>query len=206
MYSPAALPSMQRAAPAKKRRLSAITGSSSRETARIGLPALSASKRASSSPCCSSIAASASSACERSAGVRCDQSSNARRAAATARSTSSTSEIGAFHSSWPVAGLSTAMRSSPSPAAGSPSIRLRSGCDSPAIAASLAWVLGGYRFWGIGNRVLDLENAHPRGQRASPMRARRPGGRSRRHARSRLSAVPRWLEIACSTPSASSSA
>src|ERR1035438_1807893 len=62
MYSPAALPSRQRAAPAKKRRLSAITGSSSFVTASIGLPAFSASMRASSSPCRSIRSASASSA------------------------------------------------------------------------------------------------------------------------------------------------
>ena len=53
MYSPAARPSRQRAAPAKKRRLSAITGISSPLTASIGLPALSASRRAISSPCSS---------------------------------------------------------------------------------------------------------------------------------------------------------
>ncbi len=51
MYSPAARPSSTRAAPAKKRRLSAITGSSSVVTASIGLPALSASSRAISSAC-----------------------------------------------------------------------------------------------------------------------------------------------------------
>src|SRR5450759_4260442 len=69
MYSPAARPSRQRAAPAKKRRLSAITGISSFFAASIGLPAFRASVRASSSPCSSIVAASASSASARTAGV-----------------------------------------------------------------------------------------------------------------------------------------
>ncbi len=107
MYSPAARPSRQRAAPAKKRRLSAITGSSSLLTASIGLPAFSASMRAISSPCSSIASASASSACERCAGVVVDQPSNARRAARTARSTSSALDTGARAISSPVAGLST---------------------------------------------------------------------------------------------------
>src|SRR5271166_4163129 len=65
MYSPAARPSSERAAPAKKRRLSAITGISSALTASIGLPALRASRRAISSPCSSITSAIASSACAR---------------------------------------------------------------------------------------------------------------------------------------------
>ena len=66
MYSPAALPSRQRAAPAKKRKLSAITGISSFVAASIGLPALSASSFASSAPCSSTRSASASSTSARS--------------------------------------------------------------------------------------------------------------------------------------------
>src|SRR5664279_4853635 len=62
MYSPAALPPRQRAAPAKNRRLSAIAGISSLVTASIGLPALSASRRAISEPCSSITSAIASSA------------------------------------------------------------------------------------------------------------------------------------------------
>ncbi len=81
MYSPAALPSRQRAAPAKKRRLSTITGISSALTASIGLPAFSASSRAISSPCSSTTSAIANSAWERCAGVVLDHPPNARRAA-----------------------------------------------------------------------------------------------------------------------------
>src|ERR1019366_4741542 len=62
MYSPAARPSRQRAAPAKKRRLSAITGISSFLAASIGLPAFRASRRAISPPCSSIRAARARSA------------------------------------------------------------------------------------------------------------------------------------------------
>ncbi len=108
MYSPAALPSRLRAAPAKKRRLSAMTGISSFVAFSIGLPAFSASSRASSFPCSSIRSASASSAAERCAGVVFDHPSNARRAAITALSTSSGVEIGARAISSPVAGFSTA--------------------------------------------------------------------------------------------------
>src|ERR1700730_17643838 len=123
MYSPAARPSRQRAAPAKKRRLSAITGISSLCTAASGLPAVSASVRASSSALSSITCAIASSALERSAGVVRDQPSNARRAARTARSTSSALERGARAISSPVAGLSTGSLS-PSQAARWPSMKL----------------------------------------------------------------------------------
>src|ERR1700677_2035185 len=125
MYSPAALPSRQRAAPAKKRRLSAITGISSFLAASIGFPALSASRRAISSPCSSIRSASASSACARCAGVVPDQPSNAPRAAFTARSTSSGLEIGARASSSPVAGFRIASVSPPD-ATDSPSMKLLS--------------------------------------------------------------------------------
>src|SRR5665213_1569911 len=143
MYSPAARPSRQRAAPAKKRRLSAITGISSFLAASIGLPALSASRRASSSPCSSIRSAIASSACARCAGVVCDQPSNALRAALTARSISSTLEIGARAISSPVAGLSTASVS-PCPLTRSPSMKLLRVSTVPAICISSSGVL--FRF------------------------------------------------------------
>ena len=109
MYSPAARPSRQRAAPAKKRRLSAITGISSfvdrldrlagveRLQARELLAVLLDQRRR--APAAPARAAPASSA---------TSPSNARRAASTARSTSSALETGARASSSPVAGLSTA--------------------------------------------------------------------------------------------------
>ena len=125
MYSPAALPSRQRAAPAKKRRLSTITGISSLATAARGLPAFRASRRASSSPFSSKRSAIASSAFERSAGVVCDQEANALRAAATASWTSSGVELAACASSSPVAGLRIASLS-PSESTSCPSMKLRS--------------------------------------------------------------------------------
>src|SRR3954449_11986681 len=68
MYSPALFPSRLRAAPAKKRRLSAENGISSRETIN-GLPTLRDSICASSSALSSSTSASFSSSSARSAGV-----------------------------------------------------------------------------------------------------------------------------------------
>src|SRR3954451_18645181 len=96
---------MQGAAPAKKRRLSAMNGISSSLKACSGLPALRASRSASSSACSSMTSASLSSAAWRSAGVVFDQAANALRAAATARSTSSRLEMGSWASSSPVAGV-----------------------------------------------------------------------------------------------------
>ena len=103
MYSPAAWPSITRAAPAKKRRLSATTGSSSSSVVWYGLPTFSDSMRASSSAFSSIASAIFSSASARSRGVACDQPSNALRAAATAASTSSWLDFGAWRSPprWP---------------------------------------------------------------------------------------------------------
>src|SRR3954462_8444914 len=109
MYSPAALPSRLRAAPAKKRRLSTIAPISSSLTACSGLPALRASSSAISSPCSSSASASLSSASERSPGVVFAQPSKAFRAALTARSMSSAVESGACAKGFPSAGLSTSV-------------------------------------------------------------------------------------------------
>ena len=98
---------MQRAAPAKKRRLSTAAGSSSALTAASGLPALRDSSSASSSACASTASASLSSASWRSAGVVFDQVPNAPRAVATARSTTSVVATGTSAIDSPVAGLST---------------------------------------------------------------------------------------------------
>ena len=107
---------MQRAAPAKKRIWSTIAPISSSLTACSGLPALTASSSANSSPRASSASAILSSACARSPGTVVDHFPKAARAAATARSTSGSVESGARAISSPVAGLSTASVA-PSPGA-----------------------------------------------------------------------------------------
>ena len=106
-YSLAALPSMTRPAPAKKRRLSTTTGTSS-IAAPTGLPVLRLSSRPISSARASRASASLSSRRLRSCGVECCQLSNAFAAALAARSTSSASEAGTCAMTWPLAGFSTA--------------------------------------------------------------------------------------------------
>src|SRR5438874_7599179 len=108
MYSPADLPSSSRAAPAKKRRLSAQTGSSSR-AAPIGLPTLRDSICASSSALSSRICASLSKSSARSPGVESSHSGSACFAASTARSTSSAPQRGTAAIVSPVAGFSTSI-------------------------------------------------------------------------------------------------
>ena len=95
MYSPAARPSIVRAAPAKKRSWSAITGISSSTTALRGLPASAASRSAISSPRSSIRSAIRSSARARSPGGVAAQPGKAPLAAATAASTSGLVESGA---------------------------------------------------------------------------------------------------------------
>src|SRR5688500_17147088 len=107
-YSPAALPSSVRAAPAKKRRLSAENGISSAAIA-IGLPTFRDSSRASSSACSSSTSASLSRSSIRSLGVFSRHSAKALRAASTARSTSSALDLGTSAIASPVDGLSTSI-------------------------------------------------------------------------------------------------
>src|SRR4051794_20616852 len=106
MYSPADLPSRLRAAPAKKRRLSATTGSSSSSVVWYGLPTFSDSMRASSSAFSSIASAIRRSASARSPGVVSKaQSWKALPAAATAAFTSSSPDTGASAISSSVAGL-----------------------------------------------------------------------------------------------------
>ena len=119
-YSPAALPSRLRAAPAKKRRLSAMNGISSSKNALRGLPASADSRSASTSAFSSIASASLSSAVDRSPGVVVDQPSNAARAAATARSTSSEEESGACAMTSPVEGLITSSVAPSAASANSP--------------------------------------------------------------------------------------
>ena len=105
-YSPDALPSRLRAAAAKKRMLSIVSGTSNALENFSGLPVLRDSVRANSSARSSSRSAMRSSTAARSPGVMRDQTPlrKAARAAATARSASAavasaTSAIGS-----PVAG------------------------------------------------------------------------------------------------------
>ena len=108
MYSPADFPSRLRAAPAKKRRLSAQKGISSRD-AMSGLPTLSDSSWASSSTLSSRTSASLCRSSERSFGVTSSQVSSVVLAAATARSTSPAPHLGTPAITWPVAGLITSI-------------------------------------------------------------------------------------------------
>ncbi len=108
MYSPVDFPSSCRAAPAKKRRLSAENGISSRDAIN-GLPTLSDSSCASSSAFCSSTSASLCKSSERIFGVASSHSGSAFAAAATARSTSSALPFGTSAMTSPVAGLMTSI-------------------------------------------------------------------------------------------------
>src|SRR5512133_1580879 len=122
MYSPAALPSSTRAAPAKKRKLSEHTGISSRAYD-SGLPTFRDSSSASSSVCSSIRFASLSSASARSPGVVSRHSTSAFLAAWTARSTSSAVAAGTSAITSPVAGFRTSMVSPPAESTHSPAIR-----------------------------------------------------------------------------------
>src|SRR5579862_3034410 len=108
MYSPADLPSSWRAAPAKKRRLSAENGISSRDAIR-GLTTFSDSSCASSFACSSMTSASLCRSSERSFGVLSSQSGSAAFAASTARSTSSAEQFGTSAITSPVAGAITSI-------------------------------------------------------------------------------------------------
>src|SRR5258708_7564751 len=125
MYSPAARPSSGRAAPAKKRKQSAMGGISSDFVAPRGLPTFSDSMRASSSPCSSIALASLSRRSLRSRGVLLDQTSSyALRAAATARSTSCSVPLGTCAMTLPVAGLMISWVSPPVPGVHSPPMNI----------------------------------------------------------------------------------
>src|SRR3954454_6538170 len=108
MYSPADLPSSTRAAPAKKRRLSAETGISSRAL-ESGLPTFFDSSSASSSALSSIASASFNSASPRSPGVVSSHSGSAFLAASTARSTSAWVPLGTSAITSPVAGFKTSI-------------------------------------------------------------------------------------------------
>src|SRR2546423_3659679 len=123
MYSPADLPSRLRAAPAKKRRLSAENGISSRE-AMSGLPTFSDSSWESSSACSSITSASLWRSSERSLGVFSSHSGSAACAASTARSTSFALQRGTSAIVSPVAGAITSIVSPEAASASSPPMRI----------------------------------------------------------------------------------
>src|SRR6476469_5465149 len=108
MYSPADFPSSCRAAPAKKRRLSAPNGISSRDAIN-GLPTFSDSSCASSSALSSITSASLCKSSDRSFGVLSSQSGSTFFAASTARSTSSAAQRGTSAITSPVAGAMTSI-------------------------------------------------------------------------------------------------
>jgi hypothetical protein len=118
-YSPAALPSTTRAAPAKKRTLSTVN-STSKSAVPFGLPTFACSRLDSVSASPSIASARAWSAVDRSCGVVADQVANASRAAATARSTSAASPFGTSAIVSSVAGLMTAVVSPLAASAHSP--------------------------------------------------------------------------------------
>src|SRR3954470_8909571 len=106
MYSPALFPSRLRAAPAKKRRLSAENGISSREAIN-GLPTLRVSICASSRAFPCTTPASLCSSSERSFGVASSHSGSAFFARSTTSSTSSADMFGTCAIVSAVAGLIT---------------------------------------------------------------------------------------------------
>src|SRR4029079_3917594 len=108
MYSPADLPSSCRAAPAKKRRLSAENGISSRE-AISGFPTFSDSSCDSSSAFSSITSASLCRSSDRSFGVLSSPSGSAFFGASAARSTSSAEHFGTSAITSPVAGAITSI-------------------------------------------------------------------------------------------------
>ncbi len=119
MYSPVERPSRMRAAPAKKRRLSAISAGSSRAAA-IGLPTFFDSSAASSSAFSSMTSASLRSISARSRGVESSHSGSAFLAAWTARSASSAVLAGTSAIASPVAGFRTSIVSPPAESTHSP--------------------------------------------------------------------------------------
>ena len=122
---------MVRAAPAKKRSSSAQIGSSS-AASECGLPTLSDSSAASSSPWRSTVSASASSSSWRLPGVVSRQGIRAARAAATARSTSAALPSGTRAMISPVAGLRISRVAPSTASTSSPPTRLR--CSRTAVA------------------------------------------------------------------------
>src|SRR6266566_4434442 len=124
-FAGAARPSRSRAAPAKKRKQSAMGGISSEMVGASGLPTFSDSICASSSPCSVMTSASLSRRSLRSRGVLSNQTSSyASRAALTARLTSSSVPLGTDAMTLPVAGLTMSWCSRPVPGTHLPSMNI----------------------------------------------------------------------------------
>ena len=111
MYSPVALPSRLRAAPAKNRTWSAPTLTSSEAIRALICPVLRLCSSTSSSLCSSMASASLSRACCRCDGVVRFQLSNAVAAAWTAWSISSGVDLGERPMTLPVAGSTSSVNS-----------------------------------------------------------------------------------------------
>jgi hypothetical protein len=125
MYSPAALPSSSRAAPAKKRSWSTIGTSSSLLVSPSGLPVFLDSTAANSSARASTASASFSRASCRTAGVERRQSLKAAAAVRSACSTSSALETGAWAITCSVTGSMISLVLPPTVSTGLPPTMLR---------------------------------------------------------------------------------
>src|SRR5690606_12905777 len=113
MYSPAEVPARMRAAPAKKRKWSALGGSSSERVAAIGLPVSLTSIATISSACASIASAMRSRASWRSAGGVSRPGSQARAAARTARAASPAPAAAAPAEAPPALGATSSARARP---------------------------------------------------------------------------------------------
>ncbi len=133
-YSPEALPSRWRAAPAKKSMLSTLPGTSNSVASRTGLPVWLTSSATRSAVASSASLASLASTADRSAGVAVDHPRRAARAELTAASTSAGCASWYSATGLPVAGLTTAWVGPPVDT-GAPSIQLpaNTGGDETAV-------------------------------------------------------------------------
>src|SRR4051794_17309901 len=161
MYSPADFPSSVRAAPAKKRRLSAENGISSRE-AISGLPTLTDSSCESSSALSSMTSASLCRSSDRSLGVFSSQSGRALFAASTARSTSSALHRGTSAITSPVAGAMTSMVSPETLSTNSPPTRILYAVFVALITHSLCRSGAPAEDPGVAHQALREENGDDR--------------------------------------------
>src|SRR5665213_4402616 len=137
MYSPAALPSSTRAAPAKKRIWSTIGGSSSDSVSASGFPVFRDSAATISSARASMASAMRSSARCLTDGVASRQISKPRSAARIARSTSAASDTGAVANTSPVLGSTMPLVTPASVSTYAPSTKLRSTWGLSLIPISL---------------------------------------------------------------------
>ena len=191
VYSPAALPSTTRAAPAKKRRLSTLN-STSKSATPLGLPTFADSSLDSSGAASSILAAHFQSIALRSPGVVCDHSPNASRAAATARSMSASVPFGTSSIVSSVAGFMTGVVSPSAASDQSPLMNMRRRVAVRVMTADLFLVVWApYR----NERAQPTTTAPtglrrtgplPKSQLLGSRHPRRAGRTSQRHTRHRL--------------------